>query len=98
MKEKKKPTNYLNYTIVAWFFAFAALVFICVPLILHLINWNGYTWILFLLSGLGFACVGVAVGMVITLHCVKKDKSINDEKEYEIIKETKDGNENVNTK
>lgn len=95
MKNKKKPSNYLNYTIVAWFFAIAAIIFITVPLILHLVKWSGYIWILFFLSGLGFACLGVSIGMVITLHTVK-DKSIKEEREFDLLDEKENNQDDDN--
>ncbi len=78
----KKPTKFLNYTIVCWFFAILAVIFEAVALGLYLAQWNGLIWILYTISSLGFVFVGVAIAMIFCMN-FDKDPSVENEINYE---------------
>ena len=79
---KKKPTKYLNYTIVCWVFGLAALILETVSIGLYLAKWSGFIWVLITLSSVGFVFLGIAIAMVIVMN-FDKDKSVQEEIDYQ---------------
>ena len=79
---KKKPTKYLNYTIVCWVFGLAALILETVSIGLYLAKWSGFIWVLITLSSIGFVFLGIAIAMVIVMN-FDKDKSVQEEIDYQ---------------
>lgn len=85
---KKKPTTYLNYTIVAWVFGLAALVLESVAISLFLAKWNGPTWVNYVLGSLGFVFLGVSLAMVIVINTTNH-KSIKEDEYYTEVEDDK---------
>lgn len=86
---KKKPTKYLNYTIVSWVFGILSLLFEATAFGLYLSKWNGLTAVIFTLAALGFVFLGITIAMIVAIN-TDNDPSVKNEVNYVVHHDKKE--------